>query len=84
MTVRGEGGDSLAPFSINPFPILRRHGIIDGRQTTEARYTMEKRELAVNLKREGHNCCQAVLAAYANETGLPEDKAHDLMEALTG
>ena len=34
---------------------------------------MEKRELAVNLKREGHNCCQAVLAAYTDETGLPEE-----------
>ena len=32
---------------------------------------MEKREYAVDLKRHGHNCCQAVLAAYAEELDLP-------------
>ena len=33
---------------------------------------MEKREYAVDLKRHGHNCCQAVLLAF--EDKLPFDK----------
>lgn len=32
---------------------------------------MEKREEAVSYKHNGMNCCQAVLAAYAGELGMP-------------
>ena len=34
---------------------------------------MEKKELAVQLKHDGCNCCQAVLCAFADECGLPEN-----------
>ena len=34
---------------------------------------MPRRERAVMYKRD-HNCCQAVLLAYAPELGLPEEK----------
>ena len=34
---------------------------------------MPRRERAVMYKRE-HNCCQAVLLAYAPELGLPKDR----------
>ena len=32
---------------------------------------MDKRENAVRYKQNGMNCCQAVLAAYADELGMP-------------
>ena len=32
----------------------------------------EKQERAVGLKHNGCNCCQAVLCAFAEESGLPE------------
>ena len=35
---------------------------------------MDKKEYAVELKHNGHNCCQAVLCAFAEETGLSADK----------
>ncbi len=31
---------------------------------------MDRREKAVELKHNGHNCCQAVLCAYADELGM--------------
>ena len=34
---------------------------------------MDKTELALNYKHSGLNCCQAVLAAYADELGLSEE-----------
>lgn len=34
---------------------------------------MPRRELAVMYKRD-HNCCQAVLLAYAPELGLPQER----------
>ena len=34
---------------------------------------MERTEKAVEYKHNGYNCCQAVLAAYADELGLPEE-----------
>ena len=34
---------------------------------------MDKKEYAIELKHNGHNCCQAVLCAFADETGLPHD-----------
>ena len=33
---------------------------------------MDKKELAVQLKHNGCNCCQAVLCAFVEESGLPE------------
>ncbi len=36
---------------------------------------MEKAEKAVNKFKEGFNCAQSVLHAYAGELGLPEDLA---------
>ena len=33
---------------------------------------MNKQELAVQLKHTGCNCCQAVLCAFAEESGLSE------------
>ena len=34
---------------------------------------MERREKAVELKHNGHNCCQAVLIAFADQLSLPEE-----------
>jgi len=34
---------------------------------------MDRREKAVELKHNGHNCCQAVLCAFADELPLTED-----------
>ena len=41
-------------------------------------------EYAVLLKRRGHNCCQAVLLAYAREAGLPADTLRALGAAFGG
>ena len=35
---------------------------------------MDKKEYAVQLKHSGYNCCQAVLCAFAEETGMTEDE----------
>ena len=45
---------------------------------------MEKREYAVDLKRHGHNCCQAVLAAYAEELDLPVELLDRMGAAFGG
>ncbi|MBQ1412988.1 MAG: C_GCAxxG_C_C family protein [Clostridia bacterium] len=47
---------------------------------------MEKRDYAVILKHSGCNCAQAVLCAFAEETGLSEDllKRMGCMEATCG
>ena len=34
---------------------------------------MDRKEYAVQLKHNGYNCCQAVLCAFANETGITEE-----------
>ena len=34
---------------------------------------MERKELAVELKHNGYNCCQAVLCAYKDELGTSEE-----------
>ena len=34
---------------------------------------MDRKEQAVTLKHNGYNCAQAVLCAFADETGLSED-----------
>ena len=34
---------------------------------------MDKRELAVDLKHNGYNCCQAVLCAFKDEVDIPEE-----------
>ncbi|MBP3892914.1 MAG: C_GCAxxG_C_C family protein [Atopobiaceae bacterium] len=34
---------------------------------------MERKELAVQLKHNRHNCCQAVLCAFADRVDVPED-----------
>ena len=39
---------------------------------------MKKEELAVQLKHDGCNCCQAVLCAFADETGLAESQLRQL------
>ena len=39
---------------------------------------MERKELAVQLKHNRHNCCQAVLCAFADELDLPEDTLRQL------
>lgn len=44
---------------------------------------MEKREYAVELKHGGHNCCQAVIAAYADKLELPVELL-DRMAATFG
>lgn len=36
---------------------------------------MDKKELAVRFKHSGCNCCQAVLAAFADELGISLDDA---------
>lgn len=45
---------------------------------------MEKREYAVALKHGGHNCCQAVLAAYAEELGMPMELLNRMGAAFGG
>lgn len=45
---------------------------------TERMIFMDKRENAVAYKHNGCNCCQAVLAAYSNETGMSEDMVRKL------
>ena len=44
---------------------------------------MDKKELAVELKHCGHNCCQAVLCAFADELGMREEEL-DAMGACFG
>ena len=39
---------------------------------------MEKGELAVQLKHNGCNCCQAVLCAFAEESGMTESQLRQL------
>ena len=39
---------------------------------------MKKQELAVQLKHSGCNCCQAVLCAFAEESGLSEAQLKQL------
>ena len=39
---------------------------------------MNKQELAVQLKHAGCNCCQAVLCAFADESGLSESQLRQL------
>ena len=39
---------------------------------------MERKELAVQLKHNRHNCCQAVLCAFADELDLSEDTLRQL------
>ena len=34
---------------------------------------MERKELAVQLKHNRHNCCQAVLCAFVDEVDMSED-----------
>lgn len=43
---------------------------------------MEKQELAVQLKHGGCNCCQAVLCAFAGESGLPESQLRQIGAGL--
>ena len=45
---------------------------------------MDKKELAVEFKRNGCNCCQAVLCAFAEEAGLPEAVLRKLGSAFGG
>ena len=48
---------------------------------------MDRKELAVTLKHNGYNCAQAVLCAFADETGLSEDLLKQIgagMEATCG
>ena len=35
--------------------------------------TMKKEDLAISLKHQGYNCCQAILCAFQEETGLSEE-----------
>mgnify|MGYP000564880866 CR=1 FL=1 len=44
---------------------------------------MDRKEYAVELKHSGHNCAQAVLCAFADETGL-ETELLDKMGAAFG
>ncbi len=43
---------------------------------------MDKKEIAVNYKHNGCNCCQAVLAAYSDELDLTLDDAKKLGSAF--
>ena len=51
---------------------------IKSMQIDEGGHTMEKQELAVQLKHTGCNCCQAVLCAFADESGMPESQLRQL------
>lgn len=44
---------------------------------------MDRRERAIELKHHGHNCCQAVLCAFADQVDLPEETL-DAMGACFG
>ncbi|HBI64254.1 MAG TPA: hypothetical protein DDX51_03955 [Clostridiales bacterium] len=43
---------------------------------------MEKKEKAVQIKHMGYNCCQAVLAAFAEELGITDEQARRLGAAF--
>lgn len=45
---------------------------------------MDKKEYAIELKKNRHNCAQAVLCAYADETGLPAETLKKLGAAFGG
>lgn len=45
---------------------------------------MDRRELAVQLKHNGHNCCQAVLAAYADVLEEPVELLDRMGAAFGG
>ena len=46
--------------------------------TEAGRENMDRVKHAVELKHNGHNCCQAVLAAFAEELELPADTLKSL------
>lgn len=39
---------------------------------------MDSADKAIEIKHNGHNCCQAVLLAYADKLALPEDTLNRL------
>ena len=41
---------------------------------------MDKKEYAVQLKHAGHNCAQAVLCAFTDETGISEEELMKLYQ----
>ena len=45
---------------------------------------VERKELAIQLKHNRHNCCQAVLGAFADEVSLSEDALRQLGAAFGG
>ncbi|MCR5101692.1 MAG: C-GCAxxG-C-C family protein [Butyrivibrio sp.] len=44
---------------------------------------MDRKELAVNYKHNGHNCCQSVLCAFSEELNMPIEEL-DKMGACFG
>lgn len=42
----------------------------------------DRKEYAVQLKHSGYNCCQAVLCAFAEETGMPEEELKKISAAF--
>ena len=45
---------------------------------------MVRAEHAVTLKKNGYNCCQSVMAAFAEETGLPDEMLRSIGAAFGG
>ena len=43
---------------------------------------MDKRDYAVELKHNGHNCCQAVLCAFAEEMDVSIDFLKQMAAAI--
>ncbi|MCR4901536.1 MAG: C-GCAxxG-C-C family protein [Butyrivibrio sp.] len=45
---------------------------------------MDKKEYAVELKHNGHNCCQSVLCAFADELGMSMEELDKMGAAFGG
>ncbi|MBR0227744.1 MAG: C_GCAxxG_C_C family protein [Clostridia bacterium] len=45
---------------------------------------MDRKDRAVQLKHSGRNCCQAVLCAFAEETGMTEEELMRIGAAFGG
>ena len=43
---------------------------------------MTRKEKAIELHDKGFNCAQAVACAFAEETGIPEEKKFEASEGL--
>ena len=78
-------GSKALSYDGNPEQFRETHF---AKEEKRLRYELLRRRLlgeyAVSLKRRGHNCCQAVLCAYASETGLAPRTLRELGAGFGG